>query len=41
MLHFDRESGRVSLGYKQKSSDPWERVEQTYAARHQDARAGW
>src|SRR5205814_795964 len=23
--------GRVSLGYKQKSSDPWERVEQTYA----------
>jgi len=31
VLHFDRESGRVSLGYKQKSSDPWERVEQTYA----------
>jgi small subunit ribosomal protein S1 len=30
VLHFDRESGRVSLGYKQKSSDPWERVEQTY-----------
>ncbi|MET0851580.1 MAG: S1 RNA-binding domain-containing protein, partial [Candidatus Rokuibacteriota bacterium] len=27
VLHFDRESGRVSLGYKQKSSDPWERVE--------------
>ncbi|PYM68267.1 MAG: 30S ribosomal protein S1, partial [Candidatus Rokuibacteriota bacterium] len=23
--------GRVSLGYKQKSSDPWERVEQTFA----------
>ena len=23
MLHFDRETGRVSLGYKQKSSDPW------------------
>src|SRR5205807_298686 len=23
---------RVSLGYKQKSSDPWERVEKTYAA---------
>jgi small subunit ribosomal protein S1 len=31
VLHFDRESGRVSLGYKQKSSDPWERVEVTYA----------
>jgi small subunit ribosomal protein S1 len=31
VLHFDRESGRVSLGYKQKSSDPWERVEQTFA----------
>ena len=30
VLHFDRESGRVSLGYKQRSSDPWERVEQTY-----------
>jgi small subunit ribosomal protein S1 len=30
VLHFDRESGRVSLGYKQKSSDPWERVEETY-----------
>jgi len=26
-----RETGRVSLGYKQKSSDPWERVEQTFA----------
>ena len=32
VLHFDRESGRVSLGYKQKSSDPWEHVEQTYQA---------
>src|SRR2546425_26360 len=31
VLHFDRETGRVSLGYKQKSSDPWERVEQTFA----------
>src|SRR4029434_1198716 len=30
VLHFDRETGRVSLGYKQKSSDPWERVELTY-----------
>ncbi len=32
VLHFDRETGRVSLGYKQKSSDPWEAVEQKYAA---------
>ncbi|MGH7388824.1 MAG: 30S ribosomal protein S1 [Candidatus Rokuibacteriota bacterium] len=32
VLHFDRETGRVSLGYKQKSSDPWEHVEQRYAA---------
>jgi small subunit ribosomal protein S1 len=31
VLHFDRETGRVSLGYKQKSSDPWEQVEQRYA----------
>jgi small subunit ribosomal protein S1 len=31
VLHFDRESGRVSLGYKQKSSDPWEQVETKYA----------
>ncbi|HXG03610.1 MAG TPA: 30S ribosomal protein S1 [Candidatus Binatia bacterium] len=31
VLHFDRETGRVSLGYKQKSSDPWEHVEQKYA----------
>jgi small subunit ribosomal protein S1 len=30
VLHFDRDSGRVSLGYKQRSSDPWERVDQTY-----------
>jgi len=30
VLHFDRETGRVSLGYKQKSSDPWEHVEDTY-----------
>ena len=30
VLHFDRETGRVSLGYKQKSSDPWEVVEQRY-----------
>src|SRR5919204_6891820 len=32
VLHFDRESGRVSLGYKQKSSDPWEHVETRYPA---------
>src|SRR5436190_3399475 len=32
VLHFDRDSGRVSLGYKQKSSDPWERVEDRYPA---------
>src|ERR671925_682576 len=32
VLHFDRESGRVSLGYKQKSSDPWEHVEDKYPA---------
>jgi small subunit ribosomal protein S1 len=31
VLHFDRETGRVSLGYKQKSSDPWETVETRYA----------
>ncbi len=31
VLHFDRDSGRVSLGYKQKSSDPWETVETRYA----------
>jgi small subunit ribosomal protein S1 len=31
VLHFDRDTGRVSLGYKQKSSDPWEHVEEHYA----------
>jgi small subunit ribosomal protein S1 len=30
VLHFDRETGRVSLGYKQRSSDPWQQVEQRY-----------
>jgi small subunit ribosomal protein S1 len=30
VLHFDRETGRVSLGYKQKSSDPWEHVEKNF-----------
>src|SRR5205807_824620 len=32
VLHFDRDTGRVSLGYKQKSSDPWEHVEERYPA---------
>jgi len=32
VLHFDRDTGRVSLGYKQKSSDPWEHVEAHYSA---------
>ncbi|HVQ74284.1 MAG TPA: 30S ribosomal protein S1 [Candidatus Binatia bacterium] len=32
VLHFDRDSGRVSLGYKQKSSDPWAAVDQKYPA---------
>ena len=30
ILHFDREAGRVSLGYKQKEPDPWEGVETKY-----------
>ncbi len=30
VLHFDKETGRVSLGYKQRSSDPWETVETKY-----------
>ncbi|MBI3625547.1 MAG: 30S ribosomal protein S1 [Candidatus Rokubacteria bacterium] len=30
VLHFDKETSRVSLGYKQKSSDPWEIVETRY-----------
>src|SRR5256884_2207199 len=34
VLHFDRDTGRVSLGYKQKQSDPWENVEQKYPAGH-------
>jgi small subunit ribosomal protein S1 len=34
VLHFDRETGRVSLGYKQKSSDPWETVETHYPPGH-------
>jgi small subunit ribosomal protein S1 len=31
VLHFDRESGRVSLGHKQKGPDPWETVEERFA----------
>ena len=30
VLHFDRESGRVSLGHKQRGPDPWETVEQRF-----------
>ena len=30
VLHFDRETGRVSLGYKQKSLDPWATVDERY-----------
>ncbi len=30
VLHFDRDTGRVSLGYKQKSSDPWANVDERY-----------
>ncbi len=30
VLHFDRETGRVSLGYKQKRSDPWAVVDERY-----------
>ena len=30
VLHFDSVTGRVSLGYKQKSSDPWADVDQRY-----------
>jgi small subunit ribosomal protein S1 len=30
VLHFDRDTGRVSLGYKQKSSDPWATVDAKY-----------
>jgi small subunit ribosomal protein S1 len=32
VLHFDRETGRVSLGFKQKGPDPWESVEERFAA---------
>ena len=32
VLHFDRETGRVSLGYKQKTADPWVVVDEKYPA---------
>jgi len=31
VLHFDRETGRVSLGHKQKGPDPWESVHERFA----------
>src|SRR5437867_11354379 len=36
VLHFDRETGRVSLGYKQRGPDPWETVEERFrvSSRH-------
>ena len=39
VLHFDRETGRVSLGYKQKSSDPWANVDDRYPVGGQGQRA--
>jgi small subunit ribosomal protein S1 len=30
VLHFERETGRVSLGFKQKTADPWTTVEEKY-----------
>lgn len=30
VLKYDRETGRVSLGYKQKTADPWENVKNKY-----------
>jgi small subunit ribosomal protein S1 len=37
VLHFDKESGRVSLGHKQKGPDPWESVAERFSvgSRHQ------
>lgn len=31
ILKYDKETGRVSLGYKQKTADPWAEVESKYA----------
>lgn len=33
VLKYDRETGRISLGVKQKSADPWTKVEEKYPAR--------
>ncbi|MFZ1744878.1 MAG: 30S ribosomal protein S1 [Nitrospirales bacterium] len=33
VLKYDRETGRISLGVKQKSPDPWTKVEEKYPAR--------
>jgi len=32
VLAFDREQEKVSLGYKQKTADPWEKVQEKYPA---------
>jgi len=33
VLKYDKETGRISLGVKQKSADPWTKVEEKYPAR--------
>ncbi|HNP61712.1 MAG TPA: 30S ribosomal protein S1 [Nitrospirales bacterium] len=33
VLKYDRETGRISLGVKQKSPDPWTKVEEKYPSR--------
>ena len=33
VLKYDRETGRISLGVKQKSADPWTKVEEKYPGR--------
>jgi len=33
VLKYDRETGRISLGVKQKSADPWTKVEEKYSER--------
>lgn len=33
VLKYDRETGRISLGVKQKTADPWTKVEEKYPAR--------
>ena len=34
VLKYDRETGRISLGLKQKSADPWTNVAAKYPGRH-------